>query len=169
LAQRSEASRQAIQKFVATIPAGSFRVFDVNLRPPHVADEVILESLSLANVLKLSDEELPVLASLCEVSGSDVDIMRQLADRYDLSCVALTRGAEGACLLRGDAISEASAAATHIVDTVGAGDAFAAALAVGLLGDYQLDTINRTAGNVSAFVCSQPGATPRIPSELVYT
>jgi len=80
--------------------------------------------------------------------------------------VALTRGAKGAVLLRGEQLSEHPGVETRVVDTVGAGDAFAAALAIGLLENRDLDVINRQACRIAAFVCSQSGATPKLPPEL---
>ena len=166
LAQRSKLSRETIRTFLAKTPATALRILDVNLRPPFFTDDVILESLSLANVLKLNDEELPVLASLCGIAGTPVEVMRQLAARFGLTCVALTRGPSGAILVRGDAVSQQPGIATRVEDTVGAGDAFTAVLALGLLEGRELDAINRSACRVAAFVCSQAGATPRIPLEL---
>lgn len=167
LAQRSESSRHAIQRFASATPPSSLRIFDVNLRPPFFNDSIILESLQLANVAKLNDEELPVLASICGFEGGPVELMRQLADRYDLRFVALTRGSEGSILMTRDEVSEQTGIPTQVVDTVGAGDAFTATLAVGLLDGIDLDTINRHACSVAAYVCSQPGATPSLPDELI--
>ncbi len=166
LGQRIQRSRETIRQFVKATPAGARRIFDVNLRPPFVTDPVILDSLPLANVLKLNDEELPTLAALCELSGSQIEIMRQLAGRFALDVVALTRGDRGAVLLRGEEVSEHPGVATEVVDTVGAGDAFTAVLALGLLAGSDLTTINEDACKVAAFVCSQSGATPQLPAGL---
>lgn len=160
LGQRNDRSRTTIQSFVAATVPSALRIFDVNLRPPFVSDSVLLDSLQLANVLKLSDEELPVVAELCGVSGVDDHVMRQLAQRFELRTVALTRGPQGAVLLQGNQLSEHSGVETDVVDTVGAGDAFTAALAIGLLDGKNLDEINEAACSAAAFVCSQSGATP---------
>ena len=163
LGQRSEDSRETVRRFVAATPSTALRIFDVNLRPPFVSDPVILDSAAMANVLKLNDEELPALATLCELTGSDVEIMRKLADRFALEAVALTRGAGGAVLLRDGQVSQQPGVETRVVDTVGAGDAYTAVLALGLLDGHDLDAINRRACQVAAFVCSQSGATPQLP------
>ncbi|NQU26644.1 MAG: carbohydrate kinase [Candidatus Nealsonbacteria bacterium] len=176
LGQRSERSRETIQRFVAATSAAlrpslpaALRIFDVNLRPPFVTDPVILQSLDLANVLKLNDEELPVVAALCKLTGTDVEVMQQLADRFTLRAVALTRGPRGAVLIRDDQVSEHPGVETQVVDTVGAGDAFTAVLALGLLDGSDLAAINTGACQVAAFVCSQGGATPQLPGGLVNT
>ena len=167
LAQRSETSRQTIQRFVARMSPSSLRIFDINLRPPYHSEAVIAASLQPANVLKLNDDELPVLAEQCQISGDPVALMRQLAERFELDCVALTRGPEGAILVRGEEISQQAGVPTTVVDTVGAGDAFTATLAWGLVRGWELEQVNRAACRVAAFVCSQPGATPPIPADIL--
>ena len=166
LGQRSELSRKTIQRFVSETPAEAFRIFDINLRPPFYTEEIILESLELANVLKLNDEELPLLAKLCGFSGSNSELMQQISQRFSLKLVALTCGNEGAILCQGDEVNQCPGVPTTVKDTVGAGDSFTAALALGLLKNQPLDVINRHACQVAAYVCSQPGGTPPIPNEL---
>ena len=163
LGQRSACSRATIRRFVTATPSTALRVFDINLRPPFISDAVILESLALANVLKLNDDELPALAALCASTGSDVEIMLKLAARFTLRVVALTRGADGAVLVHNGQVSEHPGIETGVVDTVGAGDAYTAVLTLGLLEGRDLDAINREACQVAAFVCSQSGATPKLP------
>ncbi len=166
LGQRSECSRNSIQRFVAETSVESLRILDVNLRAPFFDDEVIRQSLALANVLKLNDEELPILANLCGATGNDIQIMQQVADQFQLRCVALTRGAKGSVLVTDDAVSELPGAKVDLVDTVGAGDAFTAAMSLGLLAGRQIDEVNRRAIATASYVCSQPGATMIFPDNL---
>ena len=93
LGQRSEISRQTIQRFVRATPASCLRVLDINLRPPFWHEEIVLQSLQLANVLKLNDAELSVLADVLGWRGADHELLQQLVDRFSLQLVALTRGA----------------------------------------------------------------------------
>ncbi len=166
LGQRSPDSLVAIRRFVAATPATALRILDINVRMPFISDEAILGSLKLANVLKLNDQELPVLEPLFGLTGNPVAMLRQLVDRFGLRAVAFTRGSEGAILIRGEEVSEEQAVATAVVDTVGAGDAFTAALAIGLLHGGDLQAINRKCCEVAAYVCSQSGATPEMPSRF---
>lgn len=167
LAQRSAVSRATIQRFVAATSQQSLRVFDINLRPPFYSDDVIHESLNLANVLKLNDDELPVLAGLAGLAGSDREIMVSLCERFGLDLVALTRGNQGALLVRRtEEMNDHPGVPTTVKDTVGAGDAFTAVLALGLLQRLPLSAINDLANRVAAWVCSQPGATPLLPDDL---
>ena len=167
LGQRSETSRRTINQFVQATPESALRILDVNLREPFYDDSVILQSLALANVLKLNDDELPRLARINGLSGDDVDVMRQLAARHQLRYVALTRGAGGAAIVSQDEVSDLPGIPTEVADTVGAGDAFTAAITLGLLAGQDIDTVNRNAIAVASYVCSQPGATMTFPDELM--
>lgn len=169
LGQRSERSRNTIETFVKETPEPTLRILDVNLRDPFFNDDVIVQSLALANILKLNDEELPLLARLCGASGSDTEIMRQLAERFQFRCVALTRGADGAILVQGDDVSDLPGIQVDVVDTVGAGDAFTAALTLGLLAGRDIEEVNRHAITVASYVCSRPGATMSFPADLFET
>jgi len=166
LGQRSPTSRQTIERFLQSTPPETLRIFDINLRAPFYANDVILKSLELANVLKLNDEELPVVASVCGITGSQTEQMQQLASRYELKAVALTCGSDGATLLRGEEICQRPAVKIEVEDTVGAGDAFTATLAMGLIAGHDLSTISSTATRVAAYVCSQAGAVPLLPQEF---
>lgn len=166
LGQRSDLSRVTIQRFVDATTDRCLRVFDVNLRPPFYTEPIIRESLQLANVLKLNDEELPLLAKIYGLSGDEGELLNKLAATCELQVVALTRGPRGAAIFRGGQLSDCSGVSTDVVDTVGAGDAFTATMTLGLLEDKPTDEINRRACEVAAFVCSQAGASPRIPKSL---
>ena len=166
LGQRSDASRTAIQAFVSATPPSCLRILDVNLRPPFVSDALIRTSLQIANVLKLNDDELPYLAKINEIGGSAIEVMRGLADRYQLRFVALTRGSKGAIILSNDNASDLAGRPVKVADTVGAGDAFTAAMTLGLLTGNDLDTVNRNAIEVASYVCSKQGATMSFPNHL---
>jgi fructokinase len=166
LAQRSEQGRRAIRSLIAASPSHALLVLDVNLRPPFVDHEVIENSLALADLLKLNDDELPILAGMFGVSGGIRDPIEELARRFHLSCVALTRGRRGSILFSDGTWSDHPGLVVDVCDTVGAGDAFTAALTVGLLAGWQLDEINQRANEVAAFVCTRPGGTPALPDRL---
>lgn len=167
LAQRSDQSRQTIQRFVREIPASALKIFDINLRSPFYNDDVIRQSLELANVLKLNDDELPLLAKLSGAEGSAVQQLQTIRQHHDLNIVALTRGAAGALLICGDEVDDCPGVPTDVVDTVGAGDAYTAAMMLGLLAGSELSHINLQACKTAAYVCSQPGATPSFPANQI--
>ena len=168
LAQRSGPARAAIRALVAAARPGAIRLLDVNLRPPFVDRGVIEGSLTLANALKLNDQELPELAAMFGLPAGVRESMAGLAGRFGLSLVALTRGAGGGLLLADGAWSDHAGRPVAVCDTIGAGDSFTAALVVGRLSGRPLDEINRHANEVAAFVCSRPGGTPSLPDALKY-
>ena len=166
LAQRNVVARDAIRTLVAASPSGALRILDVNLRQHFFSPELIEESLLLATVLKVNDVELPQLAAMFALTGSDHAQMEQIAERWQLRAVALTRGEKGSALLTEHAWSEHRGIAVRVVDTIGAGDAFTAALTVGLLSGWALDDVNLQANCVAAFVASQAGGTPVLPHDI---
>lgn len=167
LGQRSPISRETIRHFLQATPPSTLRVFDVNLRQRFYDAQTIRDSLQLASVLKLNDEELPIVANLCGIKpGSERDMLIELVTLFRLRAAALTRGPRGSLLISGGEENESPAPATNVVDTVGAGDAFTAVLVICMLSGCPIGEINRRANAVAGFVCSQRGATPALPAEL---
>ena len=166
LGQRSPASKETTLSFLSRTRPGAIRLFDLNLRPPHFTREVIEESLGLATAVKLNDSELSVVSEMLGFAGDERDRVRRIADVYDLDLAALTRGEKGSVLYSRERWSVHTGYKTRVVDTVGAGDAFAAALVAGMLARLDLDLVNDRANRVASFVCSRPGATPELPADL---
>ena len=168
LAQRTATSRDCISDTLDQSPG--ICIFDINLRQHYYSRDVIESSLIEAPVMKINDEELAVVARLFDLSGP-ADLLRMLFDRYEMGLIAVTRGGRGSILYPqdGEPLEHPGVPVTNLVDTVGAGDAFTAALAIGLLRNEPLDRVNAAANRLAAYVCSQPGATPAIPPELLAT
>jgi fructokinase len=166
LAQRSEVSRISIQRFLRATPKAALRVFDVNLRQTFHSPQTIRKSLELANALKLNDQELPIVAEACGIFSSPDAQLRALCEKHALRLVAMTRGAKGAKVISPMAESDCPGFPTNVLDTVGAGDSYTAALVVGVLRDNGLEEVNEHACRVASFVCSQNGANPPLPPGL---
>ncbi|HUT30479.1 MAG TPA: carbohydrate kinase [Sedimentisphaerales bacterium] len=166
LCQRSRVSHLAVRAFLKATRPQCIRVFDINLRQSYFNKGIVQTMLELSNVLKLNDEELPVVAEMLGLTGNLSDVLLQLTQKYALRMIALTRGANGSCLYTPKQMCSHRGFATQIADTVGAGDSFAAAVALGLLYGRTLDEINEFANRLASFVCSQSGATPRLPDTL---
>ncbi len=166
LAQRDPVSRAAIRTLVAASPSDALRVLDVNLRQQYYSRALIEESLALATVLKVNDLELPRLVALFSLDGDLRSQLDQLAERWQLRAIALTRGDRGSVLLTTHAWSEHPGVRVDVKDTIGAGDAFTAAMTVGLLSGWALDDVNAHANEVAAFVASCSGGTPPLPSSI---
>jgi fructokinase len=161
LAQRSEQSRSTIREFVLASQPNSVRVFDVNLRQNFYTAQIIADSMELATVVKVNHEELPKIMLLFELEHhSEEDSARRLLSLHDLKLVCVTRGNSGSLLVSPDECSEHQGFKVKVADTVGAGDAFTAALVHGYLRRAPLAQINERANRVGAWVASQSGATP---------
>jgi fructokinase len=178
LAQRGLESRQTIQTLVAQACSACVRVFDVNLRAPFYSSEVLQESLELATVMKLNDAEMPVVLNLLGLPAREPDdpmalragAERVLAEFPMLRMAAVTRGGRGSLLVTRDAWHEHPGIATAVKDTIGAGDAFTAALTHYLLRGAGLDSkglamLNEAGNRWGAWVASQQGAMPTLPEE----
>jgi fructokinase len=161
LGQRSERSRSTILAFVLASKPSALRVFDVNLRQSFYSKEILSESMKLSHVVKLNQDELPRIMKLFDLEHRcDEDSAPHLRSLYDLKLVCVTRGNGGSLLVSADECNEHAGFDVKVQDTVGAGDAFTAALVHGYLRGTALAEINETANRVGAWVASQPGATP---------
>jgi fructokinase len=161
LGQRSSLSKQTIHRFLDATRPACLRVFDVNLRQEFYSSDVIEDSLRVASVLKLNEDELPVMADLLNApTDSDHQVMRWFGQQFDLRCVALTRGAAGSFLYADGSFDVQKPPKITVVDTVGAGDAFTAALVVGLLAARPISEIHRAASELASLTCTRPGAVP---------
>jgi fructokinase len=171
LAQRSLESRQTIQTLAAQTQAGCIRVFDVNLRAPFYSSEVVQESLELATVMKMNDAEVPLvlgLLGLPPLDAQDSASLRLGAEKLleefpTLNMVAVTRGGSGSLLVTRDAWHEHPGIAVNVVDTIGAGDAFTAAMTTYMLRGADLATLNEAGNRWGGWVASQPGGMPDLP------
>jgi fructokinase len=170
LAQRSAESRQTIWNFLDAAPQ-AIRLFDVNLRQGFFDRESIVEGCRRATIVKLNEDELPIVA--CELGPADGPVelqLRQLVAKFGLTAVVYTRGPRGTLLVMPDELIDPPpvkypAAANS--DAVGAGDACTAGILVGFLLGWPPARIAALANRLGAFVASQPGATPTLPVEIV--
>jgi fructokinase len=161
LAQRSEQSRITIRKFLAATSPDTLKVFDVNLRQSYYSEEILSESMRLADIVKLNNEELPKVMSLYKIPHKDeLSSAQRLLRDFDLKIVCVTRGAQGSLLVRGNDASEHRGFKVHVADTVGSGDAFTAGLIHEYLHGASLDLMNEVANLVGAWVASEVGAMP---------
>lgn len=161
LAQRSDVSRSTIRKFVAATAANTLKVFDVNLRQSFYSAETLSESMRLADVVKLNDEELPRIMNLSRLAQQDeLSSARSLLREYDLKVVCITRGGRGSVLVREQDCSVHPGFKVHVADTVGSGDAFTAGMVHEYLHGASLDLMNEVANLVGAWVASEVGGMP---------
>lgn len=169
LGQRGETSRATIRQALTLAKShGVLRVLDVNLRRPFYNASLIRESIALAGVLKLSDDELGEVTAACDIvmAAKSADTLVTLRERCGLDLIVMTRGSEGAVLVSAEGVVDQPGIPTIVVDTVGAGDSFTAAFVLGLLrGESPQDNLRKSCETASA-VCSQPGAGPILVDSL---
>lgn len=167
LAQRSETSRNSIFAFLDAMPSDALRIFDINLRQKWYTEEVIKTSLQKANVLKINDDELLIIQRMFGyIDITQENTCRLIMRDYQLDMLILTCGDKGSYIFTKDEMSYLSTNDIKVVDTVGAGDSFTASFIASMLKGKTIHEAHRIAVNVSAFVCTQKGATPIIPNNL---
>ncbi len=164
LAQRTQVSGTTIRRFVTeSQSAKALRVFDANLRQHYYSRDVLCASCELADIVKIADNEL---SKLLELDG--VATIIELRQEFDLQAVYLTCGADGVCFASKDGeIGSVSGVPTQVIDTVGAGDAFTAAMVCGQLEGRTVLECVRFANQYAAKVCEHRGATPELDREEV--
>ena len=168
LGQRLQPARGTIQRFVETADQAA-RLFDVNLRQHYFSKEVLEAGFSSASIVKMNEEELPVVAPLLGAPG-DESAVEPLLDRFGLNLFVLTRGQLGTKLFTGSETVEGRTARFDLeenADSVGAGDACSAAILHGAVRDWSLQQTADMANQLGAYVTSRSGATPELPEKLL--
>jgi fructokinase len=143
------------------------KVLDVNLRPPHDDRACVEHTLHLSDMLKLNDAELERLCDWFAITGDGRAKTARLARRFGLSAVCVTRGARGASLWRAGKLVEHGGFAVTVQDSVGAGDAFLAALLAKLLAGETPEVALEWANATGAFVATRRGATPPLDVQAI--
>lgn len=168
LAQRSSVSRQTIQKFLEATPKDCLKIFDINLRQNFYTKEIIINSLQHANILKINDEELVLIGRLFGYPGLDIENKCWLLlGKYNLDMLVLTCGVNGSYVFAPNLKSFQETPSVEVADTVGAGDSFTGAFTSAILSGMPLPDAHKLAVDVSAYVCTQNGAMPKLPKELL--
>ncbi len=163
LARRHPVSDATLRRILAENRSAT--VFcDVNLRQGFYTRDLITSSLAASHAVKLNDEELAVFRTLLKGSGSDESFIHFLMKRFHVEWFCLTRGAEGSELFHASGRNSVGRLpGRRIVDTVGAGDAYASVLAAGILKGWSPESILERATIFSGAICEVRGAVPEDP------
>ncbi|SES70407.1 carbohydrate kinase family protein [Prevotella sp. kh1p2] len=168
LAQRSSVSRDTIRRFLGATPMSCLKIFDINLRQNFYSKEVICDSLRSCNVLKINDEELVTIGRLFGYPGLDMENKCWLIlGKYNLNMLVLTCGVNGSYVFAPGLVSYQETPLVDVADTVGAGDSFTGGFTAAILAGMPMQEAHKLAVEVSAFVCTQNGAMPKLPQELL--
>ena len=168
LAQRNVVSRTTIQKFLDATPADCLKIFDINLRQQFYTQEILRESFQRCNILKINDEELVLIGRMFGYPGLDIENKCWLIlGKYNLDMLVLTCGTNGSYVFTPGHVSFQETPKVKVADTVGAGDSFTGSFVGSILNGKSVTEAHRTAVQVSAYVCTQNGAMPTYPEELL--
>lgn len=168
LAQRNEITRQTILKFLKMANNKAVKILDINLRQNFYNEQIISKSLKLADILKLNTGELEVLSKMHQINQkySEKDLCKFLIDKYGLNLICLTKGEEGSLIINENSYHESPAFPYEVVDRVGAGDSFTAAMIIQYLKGSALSDISEYANKLASWVTSKKGGTPVYDSEI---
>jgi fructokinase len=166
LAQRSPRTRKTILELLDIAPSDCLKIFDINLRQKFYSKDIIEASLQKANILKINDEEILTLGSMFGLGDQEEIIAERALRQFRLDYLALTKGSTGSWMFSAFDSSWLPTPKVAVADTVGAGDSFTAAMAAGIISGKKLQVTHQLAVDVSAYVCTQRGATPELPDKI---
>ena len=168
LAQRNIVSRDTIHRFLDATPDDCVKIFDINLRQQFYTKEILKESLLRCNILKINDEELVLIGRMFGYPGLDIENKCWLIlGKYNLDMLVLTCGTNGSYVFTPGQMSLQKTPKVEVADTVGAGDSFTGSFCAAILSGKPVTEAHKLAVEVSAFVCTQNGAMPTLPPELL--
>jgi fructokinase len=161
LIQRTESGRRTLQHLLNRRNPRTQCFYDVNLRPKCYSGPAVQESLRQADHVKLSAQELTVLQDMFGWKAAPSEGVRRLMETNGLKTVSLTRGEAGSELFTAAGHFTAPAIeAADVVDTVGAGDGYAAVLIAGLLQGWRPERMLQQATEFAKRICEIEGAIP---------
>lgn len=167
LAQRAPVAQETIQTALKALLPNTLCVLDLNLRPPFITKEVIVESMKAADLVKINGDELLELTSILELPEEQDAAVESLMTKYDIATLVVTRGAEGATAYT---LSEKEVVAGHkttVADTIGCGDAFTAGFTMFLAAGAALNEALAMANLAGAYTSTHAGGTPSFTPQLL--
>lgn len=168
LAQRSRVSRNTIITLLERAERDTIKVYDINLRQSFYNKGIIIDSLRLADIIKLNSDEIELVRDMLNINSkyNEEEFCRYLIDSYDLKLVCLTKGEDGSTLIDEKTSFHSPSFPYQLADRVGAGDAFTAAVIIGYLNEEPIDVISTMANQLASWVTSKHGGTPVYDSKI---
>lgn len=159
LAQRSQVSGTSIPELLDAVRPECLKVFDINIRQHYYSREVFENSLMRTDVLKLNEDELPLVSEIFGIEGSDAEKIHALIERFNLKMIIYTAGAAFSEIYdKTGCLSHVDTPKVNVVDTVGAGDSFTAGFIASYLNGSTVRDAHERAVRISAYMCTQKGA-----------
>jgi len=167
LVARGERSKSTLQQL---LNYASFKVFDVNLRPPHFNQQELLHWMYSADLIKCNDEELELLVAHHNFKNPSIEAqIRFLSALTNTSLICVTLGSKGAVFYEDDSFLYQAGFSVKVQDTVGAGDSFLGTLLAGIVKEEERSISLRNACAIGSLVASKTGANPILTKEEVST
>ena len=165
LAQRNKVTRDTIKSLFGK----KIKYFcDLNIRQKFYTKEIINKSLLNADALKINIDELKLINKL--LFGDRFSLEKdanKVLEKFNIELLAVTKGKDGSTLFTKNETDDYKTTLSGIVDTLGAGDAFAAVFCIGYLRKWKLNKINKLANDFASEICRIKGALPQ--TEKVYS
>jgi fructokinase len=162
LAQRTEHGYKTIQRIISSRGPNTRCLYDVNLRPDCYSQKIVEASLRQCDIVKMSAEELEIIKTMFGFSNSNRTFIDDLMENFGIEMISLTKGKDGSELFTSAGSYQLKHDPIEIKgDTVGAGDAYTAMLALGYLNRWQPEQILEKATGLAERVCSIKGALPK--------
>lgn len=169
LQQMSATAHDLTSQLLVAAPSAR-RLYDINLRTNSFTPELVRNLAQHADVLKLNEQEIPIFREIAGIPGdSREQFYRDCLSAFQLDAICITRGPDGCALLLNDEFLESPGFPVQVADTIGAGDAFSAALLNGIDAGWTAPEIASFANRVGALVASRPGGTPMWSIDEVMT
>lgn len=169
LASRDDTSYQTLLSILKNLPKDSkvLKVFDINLRPPHYSQGLIEEFLQYADIVKLNEDELKIVAKWYQIEGGEENQLREISQKFNLNTLIVTKGGDGAILLRLESdgkkyFYQQAGYKVVVADTIGSGDSFLAGFLKNILAEKSSEYALNFACAIGALVASHSGANPAI-------
>ncbi len=164
LAQRSEKSRNTLKNLLKQNYEHIF--FDVNIRKNFYTPEIITDSLNAATILKMNDEEIPLILSITGIKGEGKTALEALMKTYNIKTLLITEGKKGTTIFHEGTILHEDTADVSVVDTVGAGDSLSAGFLTALMKTGDIAKALKIGSTLADFVVTQRGAIPLYNEEI---
>jgi fructokinase len=158
LASRNQTSRNTLFKLLET---DAIKVFDINLRPPFIGQDLLKILLGKADIVKLNEAELEMVQVIFNGPlSNEASQVKFIQDRFNVSGVIITKGEFGASYYTPEKGYHLWGNEVKVKDTVGSGDSFLAAFIANHYLKIQPETILKNAIAMGAFIATKKGGCP---------
>lgn len=168
LSQRDEISRLSLYSLLDNVKAKEI-FYDVNIRKNFHSKEIIETGLNRATILKLNEDELPLILNLLNINALTLEKgAEKIQEQYNLSVILLTLGKRGSAAYDGFSWYKEGIKDVSVVDTVGAGDSLSAGFIYTYLKTKDIQKSLLIGSTIADFVVTQKGANPPYSKDLKF-